>query len=69
MGYSKEHILDKLSNSTDTDDIQNIATLIEYNISKQELLKLKNLLKECVNEKGINNLEALAIKQLLFFLE
>ncbi len=69
MGYSKEQILNKLSNSTDTDDIQNIATLIEYNISKEEQLKLKKMLKELVLEKRVNDFEALSIKHLLDFLE
>lgn len=69
MGYSKEQILDKLSNSTDTDDIQSIATLIEYNISKEEQLKLKKLLKELILEKRVNVFEALSIKRLLDFLE
>lgn len=69
MGYSKEQILDKLSNSTVTDDIQNIATLIEYNVSKEEQLKLKKMLKELVLEKRVNDFEALSIKYLLDFLE
>jgi len=69
MGYSKEQILDKLSNSTDTDDIQNIAMLIDYNISKEEQLKLKKLLKEIIYEKGLDDSETLSLKHLLYFLD
>lgn len=64
-----EHILDRLFNATDSDDVELIATFVEYNISKEERSKLEKMLKESAYKNGTNTDEALRIKQLLNFLE
>lgn len=68
---SKEvmQILEKLKTSIDSDDVLDLASFLELNISKSEELELKKMLKEYISQEKLSIDELLAIKQLLGFLD
>ena len=66
--YILELTLNKLETICDSDDIQSLSDFIEYNVSKEDLMKLKKMLKEYLGKNGTTLDEAIPIKQLLGFL-
>ncbi len=58
-----------LRNAIDSDDIQVIASLIESNLSKEQIDKLQKMLKIALQKNEFPSYEACSISQLLNFID
>lgn len=65
---SNNHIVNKIINAIDSDDILNVVLYVETNLSKDNTDKLKKMLKSKLLKKALDAEKLNAIKKFIDFL-